>query len=153
QRTPRLNDPHQKYTRAHLLNAIRDGVSGLRPARYTYHMPAFGHEAESLALALAEGDGELPAAPEPPALPVADRTLGPLTGPGWIGFQGSACASCHIWNGRTFSEPDPGAVGTDLTRVTRRIRRDWFDRFLEGPMRSHPGTPMPAIFQKGKPAT
>src|SRR5207249_4468255 len=72
---------------------------------------------------------------------------------GKAGFQGYACVSCHLWNGRSLSEPDPGAIGTDLTRVTPRIRRDWFDRFLEAPARAHPGTPMPAIFLKGKPVT
>src|SRR5262249_14208152 len=47
---------------------------------------------------------------------------------------------------------DPGNIGTDLTKVHGRIRRDWFDRFLEDPARSHPGTPMPSIFQHGQPA-
>src|SRR5262249_49401756 len=51
------------------------------------------------------------------------------------------------------SEPDPGAVGPDLLKVKGRIRRDWFDRFLEDPGRIHPGTPMPGILPKGKPAT
>jgi hypothetical protein len=51
------------------------------------------------------------------------------------------------------SEADPGAVGTELTRVPGRIRRDWFDRYLEGPARFHPGTPMPSIFSRGQPAS
>jgi hypothetical protein len=36
--------------------------------------------------------------------------------------------------------------------VSGRIRRDWFDRFLENPIRFCPGTPMPAMFERGKPA-
>jgi cytochrome c551/c552 len=153
QRTPRLTYLHQKYTGSHLLTAIREGVSGLRPARYSFRMPAFGHDAEALVQALAEGDGELPAGREPAPREPADPTLASLTGPSLVGFQGYACVACHLWNGRQFSEPDPGAVGTELTRVAGRIRRDWFDRFLEDPARSHPGTPMPTIFLKGKPAT
>ncbi|HLN29815.1 MAG TPA: hypothetical protein VK395_18860 [Gemmataceae bacterium] len=153
QRTPRLTYPHQKYARSHLLSAIREGVSGLRPARYTYRMPAFGQDANEIVQALAEADGELPAEPEPQQGHSTDPTLGPLAGPSLAGFQGYACVSCHMWNGQMLSEPDPGAVGTDLTRVTQRIRRDWFDRFLEAPARAHPGTPMPGIFIKGKPAT
>src|SRR5205814_9532018 len=66
QRTPRLTDPLQKYTRAHLVAAIREGVAGLRHASYSYRMPAFGQDADTLVAALAEGDGELPAGPEPP---------------------------------------------------------------------------------------
>ncbi|MFO0907329.1 MAG: hypothetical protein U0794_03025 [Isosphaeraceae bacterium] len=34
-----------------------------------------------------------------------------------------------------------------------RIRPDWFDRFVEDPLRSYPGTPMPAIFPRGRHAT
>jgi glucose/arabinose dehydrogenase len=152
QRTPRLTEPHQKYLRAYLLSAIREGVTGLRPARYSYRMPAFGNDAEAILQALAEGDGEVAEAEEPPRQP-ADPTAGSLAGPSLIGFQGYSCVSCHLWNGQNLSEPDPGAVGTELTRVTGRIRHDWFNRYLEGPARSHPGTPMPAIFSKGKPAT
>jgi cytochrome c551/c552 len=153
QRTPRLTYLHQKYTRSHLVGAVREGVSGLRPARYSIRMPAFGSDAETLIQALAEGDGELPAGREPAPRQSADPTLASLAGPSLAGFQGYACVACHLWNGQQMSDPDPGAVGTDLTRVTGRIRRDWFDRFLEDPARSHPGTPMPAIFLKGKPAS
>jgi glucose/arabinose dehydrogenase len=116
-------------------------------------MPAFGHDADAIVQALAEGDGDLPAGPEPPPTEPFDPTLGSLTGPRLAGFQGYSCLSCHMWNGKMLSEPDPGAVGTDLTRVAGRLRRDWFDRFLEGPARFHPNTPMPAIFFHGKTAT
>lgn len=153
QRTPRLYNPHQKYTRSYLLSAIREGVGGLRPARYSYRMPAFGKDAEAVMQALAEADGDLPAGPEASDSTPADPTLGSLAGPNLAGFQGYACVSCHIWNGRAFSEPDPGAVGTDLTRVAGRIRRDWFHRYLEGPARFNPSTVMPAVFPHGKPAT
>jgi glucose/arabinose dehydrogenase len=153
QRTPRLTYPHQKYTRAHLLAAIRDGVTGLRSAAYSYRMPAFGKEAEELVRALAEADGDLPDASDPTEGRPADPTLGPLAGSRLVGFSGYACVSCHVWNGKTLADSDPGAVGTDLTRVVGRIRRDWFDRYLEAPARSHPGTPMPAIFPKGEQAS
>jgi glucose/arabinose dehydrogenase/mono/diheme cytochrome c family protein len=153
QRTPRLSNPLQKYTHAYLTKAVREGVSGLRPARFSYRMPAFGHDAETLLQAIAEADGDLAGAPEPLSPPPADPTAGSLIGPSLAGFQGYACVGCHVWNGQQLSEADPGAVGTDLTRVAGRIRRDWFDRFVEDPLRVHPGTPMPAVFPRGKPAT
>jgi cytochrome c551/c552 len=153
QRTPRLTFPHQKYIRPHLLTAVREGVTGLRPDRYTYRMPAFGHDADAVIQALAEGDGDLPAGHEPTPAETADPTLGSLTGPRLAGFQGYSCMSCHMWNGKMLSEPDPGAVGTELIRVAGRLRRDWFDRFLESPARFHPNTPMPAIFVHGQKAT
>jgi mono/diheme cytochrome c family protein len=152
QRTPRLNDPLQKYTRAHLVRTVREGVSGLRPDHYTYRMPAFGTAAETLVQALAEGDGELPAGEDAPERASKDPTLGPLVGPQLAGFQGYGCVSCHLWQGQQLSQPDPVASGPELTRLTGRIRKDWFDRFLEDPARSHPGTPMPAVFTRGKPA-
>ncbi len=152
QRTPRLSFPHQKYSADYLRSAVREGVSGLRHARYSYRMPSFGREAEWIVQALAEGDGELLEAEETAPAKPADPTLGSLTGPNLVGFQGYACVSCHVWKGQTLADPDPGAIGTDLTRIPGRIRRAWFDRFLEGPARFHPNTPMPAIFEKGKPA-
>jgi glucose/arabinose dehydrogenase/cytochrome c551/c552 len=153
QRTPRLSYPHRKYTRAHLAASVRDGVTGLRPAWYSYRMPAYGDAAGELVRALAREDGELPEAADPPLRVADDPTLAPLAGSALAGFQGYACVSCHVWNGRQLAEADPGATGPDLTKVPGRVRRDWFDRFLEDPARSHPGTPMPSIFPHGQRAT
>jgi len=148
-KAPRLSNAGSKYTREYLLSAIRDGVSAVRHRNYTYRMPPFGDDAESLVQALKEADGDDPS-PEPP-LP-DDPTLPPL-GPSLVGFGGYSCVSCHIWQGKSFAEPDPGAIAPELTTVTRRIRREWFDRWVEDPARVQPGTPMPQIFKHGLPAT
>lgn len=150
QKTPRLTHPHDRFQRSALTQAVRDGVEKLRQDRYTYRMPAFGTRAEELVQALAEADGELPGAADPPASVVADPTLGTLAGPELVGSRGYGCVSCHVWKGRLLSQPDPGAVGPDLTRVTDRLRRDWFDRYVENPARFAPGTPMPTIFPHGQ---
>src|SRR6185436_3678489 len=97
--------------------------------------------------------GELPTEADPPGSIIADPTLGTVHGPQLAGFQGYACASCHVWNGKLLASPDPVATGPDLTRTAGRLRRDWFDRYLENPLRFYPGTPMPAVFTHGKPAT
>lgn len=152
QRTPRLNQPFEKYRRSYLLQAIRDGVHGVRSERYTYRMPAFGPEAEELVRALAEGDGEWPDAPVEPDPVIMDPTLGSVAGPILAGSQGYSCISCHAWDGKHLVAADPAAAGPDLTRTVDRIRREWFDRFLDDPQRSHPGTPMPAAFRRGEPA-
>jgi len=151
-RTPRLTNPHQKFTRSHLATSVREGVSGLRWSRFSYRMPVFGAEADELVQALAEGDGELPTEADPPAVAVGDPTLGTLHGSRLAGLQGYACASCHVWDGKLLGSPDPVATGPDLTKTSGRIRRDWFDRYLENPLRFHPGTPMPGVFPHGKPA-
>ncbi|MDB5348770.1 MAG: Cytochrome c [Planctomycetota bacterium] len=150
QRTPRLSHPLRKFTHAYLATAVREGVSGLRSAEYTYRMPAFGSDADALVQALAEADGDLTFEADSARPIEADPTVGTLVGPEIVGSQGYGCISCHLWNGTQFSQPDPGAVGPDLTRVVGRVRRDWFDRFLENPERSCPGTPMPAIFPRGQ---
>src|SRR5262245_1718419 len=116
-------------------------------------MPAFGPEAETLIQALAEADGELIADADPATPVAADPTLGTLHGSGLAGFQGYACVSCHVWNGRQLATIDPGVSGPDLTRTAGRLRREWVDRFLENPLRFYPNTPMPSVFAHGKPAT
>jgi glucose/arabinose dehydrogenase/mono/diheme cytochrome c family protein len=152
QRSARLTHAHDKFHREHLVSAVRNGVSGLRPERYSYRMPAYGSAADDIVRAIAEADGEPTGDEEPPAAAPRDSTLAGLEGPALAGFQGYSCISCHIWKGKAFSQPDPGAAGTDLTRIAGRIRREWFGRFLEAPSRAHPRTPMPAFFPKGRPA-
>jgi cytochrome c551/c552 len=151
-RTPRLTNAHQKFTRTHLAASVREGVSGLRWSRFSFRMPAFGADANELLQALAEADGELITEADLPEAAATDPTLATLHGSQLAGFQGYACVSCHVWNGKLIGSPDPAATGPDLTRTAGRIRRDWFDRYLENPMRFHPGTPMPGVFPHGKPA-
>ncbi len=151
QRTPRLTQATCKFTHEYLLAAIREGVSGVRPDWYSYRMPSYGAWAEEIACALAESDGELLSRGMPDRWSDADPTARAL-GPVLVGFSGYACVTCHIWNGQSFSAVEPGTVGPDLTTVARRIRRDWFDRFLDDSQRIHPGTPMPSFFRRGEPA-
>jgi glucose/arabinose dehydrogenase/cytochrome c551/c552 len=151
QRTPALDRPLGKYTRAHLKQTLREGVSGVRPSWYSFRMPSFGNRADELVRALAEADGDDPNAADPPPSKAADPTLASL-GPVLVGAQGYSCTTCHVWNGKPPDGIEPGTVGPELTSVTKRIRRDWFDRWLEGPLRIHPGTPMPAVFRHGEPA-
>jgi cytochrome c551/c552 len=153
QRTPRLTNPHQKLTRAYLARTVREGNPGLRGPRYLYRMPAFGPDSDELIQALAEADGELVADADPTVKEADDPTLGTLHGSRLAGFQGYACASCHVWNNRLLAPQDPVATGPDLIRTAGRVRRDWFDRFVENPLRYYPGTPMPSIFPHGQRAT
>jgi cytochrome c551/c552 len=150
-RTPRLSHAMQKYDEGFLLFSVRDGVSDVRHSKYSYRMPAYGDDAMSLVQALVQADGDTPF-PEFKAATQPDPTLTPL-GQSLAGFEGYSCVSCHIWKGQSMAEPDPGAIAPELTTVTRRIRRSWFERWLEDPSRFQPGTPMPQIFKHGKPAT
>lgn len=151
QRTPRLTHALTKYRRSYLVSAVRNGVTGVRPEWYSYKMPAYGAEAEEIVRALAEGDGDPALQEEPAQAPVADP-VAYVEGPVLVGFEGYSCITCHLWKQENFTNPDPAAVGPELTTVAGRIRRDWFDRWLEDPARAHPGTPMPSVFRKGQPA-
>lgn len=151
QRTPRLTNAAAKYTRDYLLAAVRDGVSGVRGPGYSFRMPAYGVEAEAIVQALGDAEGDHAAAPDPPRAE-PDPTLH-AAGPGLVGFEGYSCVSCHVWKGGHLADVDPGAAGPELTTATRRLRREWFDRWLEDPVRMHPGTPMPQVFRKGQAAT
>ena len=63
-----------------------------------------------------------------------------------VGAEGGlACISCHRfgpWN-------STGIDVMDLTRVARRLRRDWFGRYLRDPVGLRPGTRMPAFWPDG----
>src|SRR5262245_40936141 len=78
QRTPRLTNPHQKLTAVYLARTVREGSPGLRGPRFSYKMPAFGPDADALAQALAEADGELLPEADPSAAAPGDPTLGTL---------------------------------------------------------------------------
>jgi len=150
-KTPRLSHASLKYDADFLLRSVQDGVAEVRHSKYTYRMPAYGADAKNHVLALIEGDGD-PVVPEPKAESKSDPTLAPF-GASLAGFEGYSCVSCHIWKGQSMAEPDPGAIAPELTTVTRRINREWFDRWLNEPSRVQPGTPMPQIFKIGMPAT
>lgn len=152
QRVPALTGASAKYASHHLRSVIENGVAGLRPKWYSYRMPAFGADADDIVRALAEADGEWDDDAIRPPLAGADDPNLHNFGQLLVGYQGYSCVSCHVWKGETLTVVEPSSAGPELTSVTRRIRREWFDRWLENPLRIHPTTPMPAIFRKGQPA-
>lgn len=150
-KTPRLSHAGLKYSHDFLRRSIEKGVSEVRHSKYSYRMPAYDADADELLRALLAGDGDV-VDPKEPAAGDPDPTKAPL-GASLAGFEGYSCVSCHIWKGQSMAEPDPGAIAPELTSVTRRIRREWFDRWLNEPSRLQPGTPMPQIFKHGQAAT
>jgi hypothetical protein len=148
QRVPKLTQVVAKFQRPYLTATIRDGV---KSPRSTFIMPAFGAETDWILQALAEDDGDLADAPDPVPPEVKDPEFS-TQGPALVGAAGYSCVNCHLWKGKHIAEPEPGSAGPELTSVTTRLRRDYFDRWLEGPTRLQPRTPMPQIFRKGQPA-
>lgn len=140
-RAPRINFAHRKFSADYLKATLRDGTQGHRHGRYTFRMPAFGEKADEILKALAEADGDVPTPDLPPP---ADPTIA-AHGPRLVGFTGYACVSCHVVKGKMIAEADPGAIGPEITTLAQRLRRDWFNRWVEDPARVHPGTPMPKL--------
>ena len=108
------------------------------------HMPQYGKENVGfLPTALAHVEGTLPDTNEAIA-----KTGTSLLGEGrtLAGKDGHGCIACHDISGIVSG----GTRGADLALISTRIRRDWFDRWMDNPQRLSPGTQMPQYFLGGK---
>ncbi len=63
-----------------------------------------------------------------------------------IGDKALSCIKCH----RFGSYAATGLQSMDMTTMTRRLRREWFHRYLTDPQKYRPGTRMPAAWPGGK---
>ncbi|MEM7312633.1 MAG: family 16 glycoside hydrolase, partial [Planctomycetota bacterium] len=68
------------------------------------------------------------------------------TGRKLVGDKAFACVKCHVF-GKT---PATGVQAVDLQTMTKRVREDWFHRYLQDPNAYRPGTRMPSGFVDGK---
>jgi cytochrome c553 len=68
------------------------------------------------------------------------------TGRRLVGKTMFGCASCHDVAGNISG----GTRGPDLVTTNRRVRYDWYRRWLEQSQRMAPGTKMPSYFLNGK---
>ncbi len=70
-----------------------------------------------------------------------------LLGDGRIlcGNDGLACIKCHTFGGVGLA----GIQAIDMLQMPKRLRRDWFERYLLAPQVYRPGTRMPASFNDG----
>jgi hypothetical protein len=68
------------------------------------------------------------------------------TGRQIVGVQAFNCGACH-----TFKEYQAAGIqALDMTMMTRRLRRDWFQRYVVNPQAYRPGTRMPTAWPDGK---
>ncbi|MEZ6124409.1 MAG: c-type cytochrome [Planctomycetaceae bacterium] len=63
-----------------------------------------------------------------------------------VGDQALSCIKCHIFD----KYKAIGIQSLDMTTMTRRLRRDWFHRYLLNPQAYRPGTRMPAAWPNGR---
>jgi cbb3-type cytochrome oxidase cytochrome c subunit len=107
-------------------------------------MPQFGKDNVGiLPEALASLDGVAPTAEAPTGRPTREQIE---AGRQLIGRNALGCTSCHDLAGI----PNPGTRGPDLAGMTRRVRKDWYVRWLHQPQRMQPGTRMPTVFLEGR---
>jgi len=62
------------------------------------------------------------------------------------GSEALGCIKCHTFNGVEAE----GIQAIDMTRMSKRLNRDWFHRYLVDPQRFRPGTRMPVAWPMGK---
>src|SRR5439155_719143 len=63
-----------------------------------------------------------------------------------VGDGAMACIKCHTFNGQKAE----GVQGIDMSKMTQRVKRDWFHHYLLDPQKLRPGTRMPTSFPNGK---
>ncbi|NND97872.1 MAG: DUF1080 domain-containing protein [Pirellulaceae bacterium] len=114
-----------------------------RPYMKTY-MPRFG---EKNAGHLAKIFASLDQRTEAEITPIADTPKKRVTlGRQLVGSKGLACVSCHTYG--EFKSSGIQAIALDT--MTKRIREDWFHRYLPNPQQYRPGTRMPTGYPEGK---
>lgn len=138
---PPLDGVGDKLTDAWLKHVLANGAND-RPYMLT-RMPKFGDKnIGHLAGLFAKADRkELAKSPKMsatvPRMKGAGRSL--------VGEKAFACIKCHTWG----KHKATGIQSIDLTQMTKRIRRDWFFRYMMKPIRYRPGTRMPTPFPGG----
>ncbi len=107
-------------------------------------MPRFGGEnVGHLTAALGRADAHEPLPPL--ELDVSDRRV-KASGRLLVGDQGFSCIKCHTFG----NNPATGIQSIDMTTMTRRLREDWFRRYLPDPPKYRPGTRMPSAWPEGQ---
>jgi mono/diheme cytochrome c family protein len=119
---------------------LRKGA--VRPYMAT-RMPQFSSVVERLPDLFVKADSTA-APPGPPVyqadIAAAGRTL--------VGTGGYACIVCHSFG----THPSLGVPAIDLTTMSRRLRPDWFARYVVDPQALRPGTRMPSFWPQGQAA-
>ncbi len=137
---PPLNGVGGKINMAWMRNIVDKGVKS-RPYMLT-RMPGFGIRNVKPLIETFETVDVLPPKPLPkfdePAYRVKDQ--GRLL----VGSKGFSCIKCH-----TFDKfKAEGIQSIDMTTMTKRLRPEWFVRYVRDPMTFRPGTRMPSAWPK-----
>jgi mono/diheme cytochrome c family protein len=139
---PTLDGVGAKLTDGWLVKVLNEGAKD-RPYMPT-RMPGFGkdqvgHLSEAFQALDAVRPIPVPEFEEPPGrVKAAGHFL--------VGGQAFGCIKCHAFNRIQAS----GVQSLDMTIMTQRLRRDWFEQYLLDPQGYRPGTRMPASWPDGQ---
>lgn len=139
---PPLTGVGDKLREEYLATILQQGANE-RPYMNT-RMPAFAHqEMVSLQKDFTAVDrldkASIPEINEPAhRLKASGRAL--------MADSGLACIKCHTFGG----QGTEGIQAIDALRMTERLRKDWFHRYMRDPQAYRPGTRMPDSFVDGK---
>jgi len=143
---PALSGVGDKLPDAELDKAIASRYPRLRPW-LDVRMPRFAHLSDERRGAIRDyliaadriPPGRLPPRREPrqSAMRVAGARL--------VTSSGFGCTSCHQIGSTVPEKVELKAHGTDLSLLGKRLRREWFDRWVRNPARIIPRMEMPSI--------
>jgi mono/diheme cytochrome c family protein len=131
---------------ASAIEAMLDGSASPRPRPWLdMRMPAFRADAGPLAQGLARLHGVVPGKPDAPA---PDAALA-ATGKSLVGPEGFGCTTCH---GVGPLKPTAAfeVQGINFALSHARLRREWYERWMDHPGAVTPGSKMPRYSEKGK---
>ncbi len=63
-----------------------------------------------------------------------------------VGTQGLSCIACHEFNGQKSGE----VAALDISHVTERLKKNWFNLYMRQPSRFHPTVIMPSYWPGGQ---
>jgi mono/diheme cytochrome c family protein len=139
---PHLDGVGDKLQASWLREVMNNGAKD-RPYMAT-RMPKFGEKNVGQLIALfAEVDSrtEIPDVTfeDPDHRVIAEARL-------MVGDQSLSCIKCHYFD----KHKATGIQSLDMTTMTKRLRRDWFHRYLINPQEYRPGTRMPGAWPSGR---
>jgi mono/diheme cytochrome c family protein len=147
---PALDGVGAKLNPDYLLKVLTTGAHD-RPYMHT-RMPGFGPDhAARLARALESVDTLAPLPKVTFAQPLtrvkaqARRMVGAMP-PDLGGADSLGCIKCHTFN----KHKAEGIQGIDMTLMPKRVRREWFHRYVIDPQKFRPGTRMPSSWPNGQ---
>ncbi|HVJ69594.1 MAG TPA: family 16 glycoside hydrolase [Caulifigura sp.] len=140
---PPLDGVGDKLQAGWMKRVIGEGAKD-RPYMLT-RMPKFSAApVEQVVAAFAKADQKT-SPTKPPEIDEAEHRI-KAVGRRLAGNNAFGCVKCHVFG----STPSSGIQAMNLLTMTRRVREDWFYRYLVNPQAYRPGTRMPTAFVDGK---